>query len=61
MKTLPQLAAELAVEQPTAGRREGVGPPTEADHGSTTAMEGDHVVGKKAECRPGSTWAERPH
>jgi hypothetical protein len=60
METLPQLAAELEVEQPAAGRREDVGPPPEVDAGSTAVTKGDHVAGLKAECRPGGTWAERP-
>jgi hypothetical protein len=42
------------------GRREDVGPPIEVDASSTVAMNGDHVAGLKAECRPGGTWAERP-
>jgi hypothetical protein len=46
------------MEQPATGRCGG--PPTEVDGGSTIAMEGDHMVGLKAECRPGGTWAERP-
>jgi hypothetical protein len=60
MEILPQLAAELEVEQPTAGRREDVGPPTVVDTGSTTVTKGGHMAGLKAECRPGGTWAERP-
>jgi hypothetical protein len=60
MGTLPQLPAELKVEQPTASRLEDVGPPPEVDGGSTAAMEGGHVAGLKAECRLGGTWAERP-
>jgi hypothetical protein len=35
------------VEQPTAGRLEGVEPPAEVDGDSTTEMEGDHVAGLK--------------
>jgi hypothetical protein len=60
MGTLPQLAAELEVEQLAAGRLEDVGPPAEVDGGSITAMEGDHAAGLKAECRPGGIWAEHP-
>jgi hypothetical protein len=61
MGTLPQSATELEVEQPAMGRLEDVGPPAEVDGGSTAVMEGDHTAGLKAECRPGGTWAERPH
>jgi hypothetical protein len=60
MKTLPQPAAELEVEQPIMGRWEDVGPPTEMDAGSTAAMMGDYVEGLKAECRPGGTWMKHP-
>jgi hypothetical protein len=31
------------------------------DSGSTAVMEGDHMASLKAECRPVSTWVERPH
>jgi hypothetical protein len=48
------------VEQPAAGRLEDVGPPAKVDGGSTTEMEGDHVVGLKEECRLGGTLVERP-
>jgi hypothetical protein len=51
---------EHEVEQPAAGRREDMGPPAEVDAGSTAVMKGDHMAGLKAECRPGSTWAEHP-
>jgi hypothetical protein len=61
MKTLPQPTVELKVEQPAAGRQEDVGPPAEVDGGSTAMMKGDHMACLKAECRPSSTWAERPH
>jgi hypothetical protein len=61
MKTLPQPAVELEVEQPATGRQEDVGPPTEVDAGSTVAMKGDHMAGLMAKCRPGGTWAESPH
>jgi hypothetical protein len=47
------------VEQLAAGRLEDMRPPTEVDGGSTTEMEGGHVVGMREECRPGSTWAKR--
>jgi hypothetical protein len=60
MKTLPQPAAELEVEQLDAGIREDVGPPAKVDAGSTAAAKGDHMDGLKAECRPGGTWAEHP-
>jgi hypothetical protein len=36
------------VEQPAAGRLEGVGPPAEVDGGSTAAMKVGHVAGLKA-------------
>jgi hypothetical protein len=61
MGSPPQHAAELGLEQPAAGRLEDVGPPAEVDGGSTAKMEGDHVAFLKEECRPGGTWAERPH
>jgi hypothetical protein len=61
MKTLPQQAAELEVEQPAMGRFEDVGPPAEVDAGSTTATKGGHVAGLKVECRSGGTWVERSH
>jgi hypothetical protein len=48
------------VEQPTVGRLEGVGPPTEVDDYSTIKMEGGHVPGLKEECRLGGTWTECP-
>jgi N-acetylneuraminic acid mutarotase len=60
METLPQPAMELKVEQPATGRWEDMGTPTEVDAGSTAVMKGDHVVGLKAECKPGSTWADHP-
>jgi hypothetical protein len=60
MKTLPQPATELEVEQPAMGRREDVGPSAEVDAISTATMKGDHVAGLKVECRPGGTWVERP-
>jgi hypothetical protein len=40
MKTLPQPAAELEVEQPAVGTLEDVGPPAEVDGGSTAVMRG---------------------
>jgi hypothetical protein len=43
-KNLPQQAMELEVEQPAAGRLEGVGSPVEVDGDSTIEMEGDLVV-----------------
>jgi hypothetical protein len=43
MGNLPQLATELEMEQPAAGRLEDVGPTTEVDGGSTTETKGDHV------------------
>jgi hypothetical protein len=51
---------KLEVEQLSAGRLEGVGPPAEVDSGSTTKTEGDHVAGPMEECRPGGIWVERP-
>jgi hypothetical protein len=60
MKTLPQPAVELEVEQPATGRREDMGPLAKVDVGSTAAMKEDHMAGLKAECRPSVTWAERP-
>jgi hypothetical protein len=45
MESLPQQAVELEVEQSTAGRLEGVGPPTEVHSDSITEMEVDHVAG----------------
>jgi hypothetical protein len=60
METLPQLATELEVEQPTVGMWEDMGPPAEVDAGSTAAVKGGHVAGLKAECRPVGIWAERP-
>jgi hypothetical protein len=51
---------ELVVEQPTMGRLEGVGPPTEVDGDFPAEMEGDHMAGLREECRPGSTWEECP-
>jgi hypothetical protein len=59
MRTLPQSAAKLEVEQPVVGRLEDVGPPAEVDGGSTTVTERDHAAGLMAECRPGGTWVER--
>jgi hypothetical protein len=61
MKTLPQSAVELEVEQPAVGRLEGMGPPAEVDGGSNAAMKMGHVAGLKAKCKPGSTWVEHPH
>jgi hypothetical protein len=60
MEILPQLAAELEVEQPSTSRLEDVGPPGEVDDGFTAVTEGDHVAGLKVECRPGGIWAEHP-
>jgi hypothetical protein len=60
MGNLPQLATELEVEQPAAGRLEPVGPPAEVDGGSTAMTMGDHVASLKVECRLGGTWAGYP-
>jgi hypothetical protein len=60
MKTLPQPAVELEVEQPALGKREDMGPPAKVDVGSTAMMKGDNMAGLKAGCRLGGTWVERP-
>jgi hypothetical protein len=49
------------VEQPTAGKLEGVGPPAEVDGGSTAMTKVGHVAGLKAQCKLGGTWVEHPH
>jgi hypothetical protein len=60
MKTLPQQAAELEVEQPAAGRLGGAVPTAKVDGDSTAEMEVDHMVGLKEGCRPSGTWVEHP-
>jgi hypothetical protein len=60
MGILPQQAVELEVEQSAVSRLKDVGPPTEMDGGSIAETEGYHMAGLTEECRPSSTWAERP-
>jgi hypothetical protein len=60
MRSLPQHAVELEVEQPVVGTLEDVWPPTNMDGGSTAKTEGDHVASLKEECRRDGTWVERP-
>jgi hypothetical protein len=56
----PQQAVELEVEQTAMGRLEDMGPPAEVVSGSTTEIDGDHMVGLTEECRLGGTWVEHP-
>jgi hypothetical protein len=51
---------ELEVDQPAVSRLDDMGPPAAVDGGYTTVVEGDHVAGLRAECRPGDTWVECP-
>jgi hypothetical protein len=48
------------VEQPAAGRLEGVGLPAEVDSDSTTEMVGYHVAALQEGCRPCGTKVECP-
>jgi hypothetical protein len=60
MGSLPRQATKHEVEQPTAGRLEGVGPPAEVDGDSTTETEGDHMASLKEGCTRGDTWVWCP-